>query len=829
MFIGVQCIAEVKFSVQRGYYSNNFQLTLSSHLSGAKIIYTTNNSKPSSTNGLVYGAEPLLISNTTTIKALAYNQTDTSQVISHTYIFLKDVIEANYMDTSITQSTLYQPLMEQSFFSVPIISISSDAVQIGENFEPGIETWGGSKFNLKKHYRLEFKTKYGEDELNYPLFDDMEYPIKPATSFNRLLLRSGSQDGLNCEFCDESKALFIRNRVMMDLQMLMGYPAPHGKFVHLLVNQQYEGVYHLMERPDHDFFKDYYFKETPKKEIEVRKNNDFWQQPNYLTLYDQLEIISQEDLSKPDNFNHLSKYLDVKQTATYLLLNDYGGNFDWSKERNNLGAATTTHPYKFILWDIDLTLGNEGVFEETYGDQLPFNSIEFIGPIPKSIVNNKNFKMIWADVMQCNCFNEGALHPEKIKQVFTQRSAQIETALIAESARWGNVDFEFNLGHLQNNNWDVYDEWQATKNAILTQFISKRTDTLVAQYKAAGIFPNLKAVEFVSQNPLSNQEKIELYNPNEKGAIYYTTNGEDPKNFNGTIAETALLYKAPFSISTASTIKARVFADSIWSAMCPLKYFHHQSYDNLIINEIHYQPVDSIKPVLDTIAGKHFEFIELYNKGTETIALAGISLSEGIQYQFNSSTKIEPEEYLILASDSMRFVERYQFSPSGTYQGNLSNEGEAIRLNDPFNNNIMQVSYALDFPWQNAAGQAGYSLSLKQVDLDPLNLANWLYSKESGGTPGKLNFMETDAQGIETQAGNFLELLINPISNQLIIISKKTYLKNLQIFNIQNQLVYAKVIRKNESTVNIDSFLAKGLYVILLRDAKHILVKKIVL
>lgn len=852
MFFGVQCFAQVHFSVQRGYYAHSFQLTLSSTLPNANIIFTTNNSKPSIQNNPTYYNEPIFIANTKTVKAVAFNETDTSQVVSHSYLFLKDIIEANYMDTSITQSVLYQPLIEQSFFSIPVISISSDLIEIGEKFEPdveasvemfdannetafqvncGIETWGGSKFNLKKHYRLEFKTQYGVDELVYPLFDDVEYPIKPVSSFNRLLLRSGSQDGLNCEFGNEEKALFIRNRVMMDLQMQMGYPAPHGRFVHVLINQQYEGIYHLMERPDEDFFKDYYFNETPKKEIEVRKNKDFWQSTFYPTIYSQLEEISHTNLSEPDNFNKLAAYLDMEQTAAYLLLSDYGGNFDWDIDRNNLGAATKTHPYKFILWDVDLTLNNEGVFEETYGDQLSFNSIEFTGPIPENLIKNTNFAMQLADAMQCHCFDEGALHPKQVAATFEQRASQIEKALIAESARWGNVDFEFNgsIGHRQKNNWAVYDEWITAKDSTLTHFIAKRTDTLIAQYKAAGIFPDLQAVELFPKKSFIEEDKIELQNLNATGEIYYTLDGTDPKNFDNTLAETALLYEAPFTLLQASTLKARVYAAGVWSAMCPKKYYLQQSYNNLIINEIHFQPLDSITPNEDTLVGKQFEFIELYNKGIDTIDLTDVSFSDAIQYQFKTNASIAPEQFLVLASDSLRFVERYGLSPFGAYQGNLSNQGETILLKNPLNQTIAALTYALDFPWQSVFNQLGNSLSLKQVDLDPLEPANWLYSKELGGTPEKMNFKDTSANHTENNNTNFVEFEVDPFSNQLTIISKTPSTKAVLFYNIQSQLVYQLIIKNNEPIKRISfDFLPSGVYTFLIQDTNYQAVGKMV-
>jgi len=305
------CPANIVVSHSRGYYLQPIEVSLScdSCTNDEVILYTLNNSIPSITDSYAYN-EPIAIDKTTTLKISLYSGETYSPVIAHSYIFLKDVSEAEYMAQAIVAN--YPDKLIPAFTSLPTISISSINVEPNAiiekdvatsieifnakdvkstSFNCGIETWGGSMFSLKKHYRLEFKEKYEKDELELDLFNTLNSNIEPVNHFNRLLLRSASQDGLNSEFGDEAQAQFIRNRVLMDLQLQMGYPAPHGRFVQIFFNQEYIGVYHLMERPDVDFFKDYYFKNIDKDSIEVRKNSSYLQQPYYHTLYDELDII----------------------------------------------------------------------------------------------------------------------------------------------------------------------------------------------------------------------------------------------------------------------------------------------------------------------------------------------------------------------------------------------------------------------------------------------------------------------------------------------------------------------------------------------------------
>src|SRR5947208_2953865 len=79
------------FNHSRGFYTSTFSLSLNSD-SGTQIRYTLDGSAPTATTGTIYSS-PISITTTTTVRAVAY--TDSSNVsvsVTHTYIFLNDVI-----------------------------------------------------------------------------------------------------------------------------------------------------------------------------------------------------------------------------------------------------------------------------------------------------------------------------------------------------------------------------------------------------------------------------------------------------------------------------------------------------------------------------------------------------------------------------------------------------------------------------------------------------------------------------------------------------------------------------------------------------------------
>ncbi|HVY68520.1 MAG TPA: lamin tail domain-containing protein, partial [Verrucomicrobiae bacterium] len=78
-------VAEPHFSVTRGMFNQPFNLILTTPTPGATILYTTNGSEPTATNGIPYQA-PILIRTTSTVRAAAFASNSLpSRTITHSY------------------------------------------------------------------------------------------------------------------------------------------------------------------------------------------------------------------------------------------------------------------------------------------------------------------------------------------------------------------------------------------------------------------------------------------------------------------------------------------------------------------------------------------------------------------------------------------------------------------------------------------------------------------------------------------------------------------------------------------------------------------------
>ena len=90
-----QQVKDTKFSVDRGFFDNPFLLQITSETQGANIRFTKDGSEPSLENGETY-SKPILINTTTIIRAFAYkNGFEPTNIDTHSYLFLEDVIRQN--------------------------------------------------------------------------------------------------------------------------------------------------------------------------------------------------------------------------------------------------------------------------------------------------------------------------------------------------------------------------------------------------------------------------------------------------------------------------------------------------------------------------------------------------------------------------------------------------------------------------------------------------------------------------------------------------------------------------------------------------------------
>jgi len=178
----------------------------------------------------------------------------------------------------------------------------------------------------------------------------------------------------------------------------------------------------------------------------------------------------------------------------------------------------------------------------------------------------------------------------------------------------------------------------------------------------------------------------------------------------------------------------------------------------VVINEIMYHPYHPV-PEAEEIRE---EYIELFNRGTETVNLSGWRLSNGVNFVFPNVT-IGAGEYLMVTADVNWVAVKYRGISNivGNWDGKLSNSGETIKLVDDSGATVDSVHYADQGDWgTRELGPAdrghrgwnwisqhdgqGKSLELMNPALPNECGQNWTAGNRDGGTPGRINSMAYD-------------------------------------------------------------------------------------
>lgn len=138
------------FSKGRGFYEGPFEVQFSVADANLAIYYTTDGSRPNSLNGTLYST-PIQIGTTTPLSAVAVtNSGQYSDVITHTYLFIEDILQqpddpegypqewsplkfsdgnapSDYeMDPEVCNDPGYALLMETALTSIPTLSVVTD-------------------------------------------------------------------------------------------------------------------------------------------------------------------------------------------------------------------------------------------------------------------------------------------------------------------------------------------------------------------------------------------------------------------------------------------------------------------------------------------------------------------------------------------------------------------------------------------------------------------------------------------------------------------------------------------------------------------------------
>ncbi len=677
---------------------------------------------------------------------------------------------------------------------------------LGFRVNAGVRIRGGASRkpeNPKHAFRFFFRKEYGPGKLVYPLFGE-----EGATEFDKVDLRteqnySWSMDG-------DTHNTFLRDIFSRDTQREMGQPYTRGRYYHLYLNGMYWGLYQTEERADADYAETYfgdseddydvikvsvegwpYFNEAtdgtmdPWQELYNRSARGFSSNADYFAL----EGMDQN--GKP--MKNTRVWVDIDNLIDYMLVIFYTGNFDApvsafasNSMANNyfaiLNRKNKGEGFVFLAHDSEHSMFvsryslSDGVNENrvTINDPaMTVSGLHNFQPqwLHQRLASNAEYRLRFADRAYKHFTLGGALSPGKCTNRFRARKDQIDKAIIAESARWGD-----------SKAWeprDRIDDWLPEIADIENNFFPVRSDIVISQLKAAGLYPALEptvvresGLTLAGERVISSPVIITLMNPNSRGAIYYTTDGSDPRLIGGAVSGKAVTaqHGSNLTVSVSTIFRSRILDGQNWSALKEVRFSAaNEDYSRLKVTEVHYHPADLIAG-LDTVDGKDLEFLEFKNTGVSAVNISGITIDTAVYHKVPEGVMLPPKGFYVIASKPEEFYSFYGRSPSGNFSGNLSNAGEFVLINGKTNNRILSFTFSDDSPWPSEADGDGYSLVPRLADPtgDPDLAAYWRRSANIGGSPFADDPVSTAIEKSPNREWGELNIYPNPTNGVVV-------------------------------------------------------------
>lgn len=589
---------------------------------------------------------------------------------------------------------------------------SGDGFQI--NCEVAMQGGSGTSITYASQgsMAVKFKKAFGPTELKYQLFEDLK-----VDEFDTLLLDSGNQNSIhsNSSLSTKRHAQCMRDQFMMDLQAEIGQPAPAGRHAHVFINGLYWGLYNLHERPDEDWAANHEaggseeYDWVKEGDVLAGNSNNFnhptspgsWRTAleiaaNGLNLGDQWQGIP--------SYEALQEHVDLENYIDYMLINFYGGHLDWPSQNwmatshaRNSEDFTDVNPegsFRFHTWDAETTLNwvgvtavNDGWYDRTYvGSGGNQGSVAYLYG---RLRDHPDFRVLFADRAQRMLAPDGGLYVAPGADVagtayapgqnapadlYYARSSQIETAVRLTFARWGN--YFHAPGSVSAADWHV------ERARILEDFFPVRSDVLVQQLRAAtpSLYPTIDAPVFSQHGGLMDAD-FTLGISATSGAVYYTTDGSDPRLAGGALSPSAQLYSGALSLPAALvTVNARAILGAEWSALSRASFSRVRLSELMAKNET--GAADELGEVED--------WIELVNGSSQSVNVSGWFLSDDpldpTAWEFPAGTVIAPGDELLIWADNDGsdgpYHASFQLSAAGESVGLYAPIGDAVELID---------------------------------------------------------------------------------------------------------------------------------------------------
>ena len=546
----------------------------------------------------------------------------------------------------------------------------------------------------------------------------------------------------------------------------MGQPYTRSRYYHLYINGHYWGLFQTQERSEASYAASYFggddddydvvksAGDSGGYEVEATDGN----LEAYHRLYeaflggfaDNAAYYRVQGMNLDGSRNpEYERLVDVDNLIDFMLINYYTGDSDGPgslftapKPNNFFGTYNRNNPDGFKWYEHDsehaMDRGADNLvtplaINRAGRDKVPE---EYFNPhwLHEKLTENAEYRQRFADRTQRHFFHGGVLTTPAALASLDARAAEIETAMIAESARWGDALRLFRppLG---------MDDWH---NAVaqLRAWVPGREDAVLGQLRAIDWFPEAEPPSFSQHGgvvPLASTVSLTA----RAGTIYYTTDGTDPRQLGGGTDPAALEHRRGGGITDD---RPRAGDSRPGAAGWRVERAERSDVHGRCSADQRtaFQPAGSDGGRTIGESGFRQRRFRVCRTGEHGRCPAGPRRCrdrgwDRVCVQRERDHVSGSGAVVLVVRNQEAFTARYGagLPVAGAYMsGGLRNSGERIVVVDHLGVALQQFSYGTDADWPVLAD--GHGSSLEVVDLwgDYSLAANWRASSRYGGSPG---------------------------------------------------------------------------------------------
>ncbi len=421
-----------------GSYNGGFQTEISSTDPQATIRYTLDGHNPEASSFEYQGA--IDISGTMALRARAFkDQYIPGEMPSNMY-FVDETFTLPVLSVVIDPDDLFDNQFgiytnynqEGVEWERPAYNLFLKDGAAAFNIKSGIRIQGrSSRLRPKKSFRLFFKSGYGADRLEYPLFENSS-----VQSFKNIVLRSGYDDDIQMP-----TGSLLRDPLTNEHWRGMGELATESNFAILYLNDEYWGIYNLRESvndhfiTDHTGYEDFDLIRYLKQAVDVKAGdlNEF----NALYAF-----IRQNDFSQNAAYQEALQRIDMENFLNLQAMVICAEYRSWLWGVSAYRERTPDSKWRWTIWDMDRTYTNVNwngftILNDTTGLEQP-------NLLVNRLLANQQFKNDY--INRIADFLNSRFLPDRVIAKIDSLADHIAPEIPNEASRWSRSVFQWENG-----------------------------------------------------------------------------------------------------------------------------------------------------------------------------------------------------------------------------------------------------------------------------------------------------------------------------------------------------------------------------------------------